>query len=136
MYLKIFKSKSTLMKMTFCAAFVIGTFAFTSCESNSLSELEVIDTDTDVDVEEPEIVTYDNTARSIIDTNCMECHRLGNSAGGERLDNFENASAAAASGRIIARMTDTNSPMPPSGNLSDDTIEDIMQWIEDGILEN
>ena len=133
---KRIKSKSALIRITFCAAFVIGVSSFTSCETNSLSELEAIDTDTELEVEEPEIVTYNNTARAIIDTNCIECHRLGNAAGGERLDNFDNASAAAASGRIIARMTDTNNPMPPSGNLSDAVIEDIMQWIEDGILEN
>jgi len=42
----------------------------------------------------------------------------------------------AANGRMLARMTDINNPMPPSGNLPDALIQDIMQWVEDGILEN
>ncbi len=132
MSFKIFKSRLVLVKMTFGAAFAMGLSVFTSCETNSISDLEVIDTD----MVEPEVITYDNTARAILDNACIECHNVVDPTDGVILDSFEAAAVVAENGRMIARMTDTSNPMPPSGNLPDGVIADIMQWIEDGILEN
>ena len=55
---------------------------------------------------------------------------------GVRLDTYEGARDVADSGRMVFRMTSSNAPMPPSGNLPDPIIASIMEWIEDGLLEN
>ena len=112
----------------FCA---IGILGFTSCETSSLSELAGEENQETVDV-----VTYDNTARAILDNACVECHNVNEQTAGVRLDAFEFAFIEADNGRMLARMTDPTNPMPPSGNLPDNLIEDIMDWIDDGILEN
>lgn len=124
-----------------------GLLSMTSCETSSLSELaedsvtEQEDTQAEEDAENQEeeqsnLVTYENRARLILDNACVECHNGVTPTAGIRLDNFSFAMDVAESGRMIARMTDQDNPMPPSGNLPDSIVDDIMQWIEDGLLEN
>ncbi len=104
-----------------------------SCESDTLSELAE-----DIDDNTPplELVTYDNRVAAILNSACIECHNSVQATAGIQLQNFELARDVAESGRMIIRMTNTSNPMPPSGNLPDPIIADIMQWIEDGLLEN
>lgn len=118
----------------------------TSCETSSLSELAeervsvednpVIDDGDEESEEQSNVVTYENRARLILDNACVECHNSVTATAGIRLDNFSFARDVAESGRMIARMTSQSNPMPPSGNLPDSIIEDILQWIDDGLLEN
>lgn len=117
-----------------------------SCETSSLSELAeervsvddnpVIDDGDEESEEQSNLVTYENRARLILDNACVECHNSVTATAGIRLDNFSFARDVAESGRMIARMTSQSNPMPPSGNLPDSIIEDILQWIDDGLLEN
>lgn len=117
-----------------------------SCETSSLSELAeervsvddnpVIDDGDEESEEQSNLVTYENRARLILDNACVECHNSITATAGIRLDNFSFARDVAESGRMIARMTSQSNPMPPSGNLPDSIIEDILQWIDDGLLEN
>jgi len=104
-----------------------------SCESDALSELAE-----DIDDNTPplELVTYDNRVATILNSACIECHNSVQATAGIQLQNFEFARDEAESGRMIIRMTNTSNPMPPSGNLPGPVIADIMQWIEDGLLEN
>lgn len=130
--------------------FMLAVVILTSCETSTLSELAE-DSITEIDDDAPEeqgegegqqeqeesnLVTYENRARLILDNACVECHNSVNATAGIRLDNFSFARDVAESGRMIARMTSQSNPMPPSGNLPDSIIEDIMQWIDDGLLEN
>jgi mono/diheme cytochrome c family protein len=101
------------------------------CETSTLSELAI-----DENAITPDVVTYENTAQGILNTSCVECHNLNNATGGVRLDNFESASDVAESGRMLIRMTSTTNPMPPAGNLPAPIIQNIRDWIDDGILEN
>jgi len=135
MYLKPNAHKSTLNRLPLYFTFAVVLSIFTSCETSSISELATTDSSSEVE-EEPELVTYDNTARFILDAACVECHNINEATAGVMLDSFEPAAMEAASGRMLARMTDINNPMPPSGNLPNALIEDIMQWVDDGILEN
>lgn len=113
-----------------------------SCEDNELSDLleeEAIaddDANDDTDDGTADLVTYVNTAKGILDNACVQCHNGSNANGGVMLHTYANAAAVAESGRMIIRMTDITSPMPPSGNLPDPIIQDIMDWIDDGLLEN
>jgi len=106
-------------------------FLCISCETSTLSELAEDD-----QINQNLIVTYDNTASNILNNACIECHNSVQATAGIQLQNFTLASEVAASGRMIARMTDIDNPMPPSGNLPDALIEDILNWIDDGLLEN
>lgn len=101
-----------------------------SCEQNELSDLVADDTNN------PDVVTYQNTAKFILDNSCVECHNATTMSGGVSLHTFENAAAEAASGIMLARMTSETDPMPPSGNLPDAIIQDLRDWLEDGLLEN
>lgn len=143
-------AKIKFMNQKLWVLLLAGFITLSSCESSSLSELvedsvtEQEDTqieDGDGDQEDDQedqsnVVTYNNRAMLILDNACVECHNSVSATAGIRLDNFSFARDVAESGRMIARMTDQSNPMPPSGNLPDAIIEDIMQWIEDGILEN
>ncbi|MFC4634901.1 hypothetical protein ACFO3O_13355 [Dokdonia ponticola] len=143
------KSKKTIKILLGC--FLIGIVATTttSCESNELSELLETETITDdgdtgdgdtdggdTDGDTTNLVTYQNTAKAILDNACVQCHNATTANGGVRLHNYANASAVANSGRMVARMTNTGNPMPPSGNLPNGIIQDIIDWIDDGTLEN
>ena len=123
------KKKAFYLGISFLLVSMISVL---SCETSTLSELAEDNTEEPA----PEFVTYENTARTIIDNACVECHNTVTPTAGTILDSFEAARAVAESGRMLARMTNTSNPMPPSGNLPDSIIEDIMNWIDDGLLEN
>ncbi|WP_299763712.1 c-type cytochrome domain-containing protein [uncultured Dokdonia sp.] len=108
---------------------ILCMFGFTSCERSSLSELTP-------ELEEVNVVTYENTARAILDNACVECHNVNEQTAGVRLDAYDFAFIEADNGRMLARMTDPTNPMPPSGNLPDNLIQGIIDWVDDGILEN
>jgi len=128
-----------LLQKSKAYALLIGSlllFANLSCETDSPDDLvpvEVVEDDPDGS---PALVTYENGAKNILDNACVECHGGATPTAGIRLDNFVDASAVADSGRMLARMTSSSNPMPPSGNLPDVNIQVIMDWINDGLLEN
>ncbi|WP_299680857.1 c-type cytochrome domain-containing protein [uncultured Dokdonia sp.] len=107
---------------------IVCVLGFTSCERSSLSELTP-------ELEEVNVVTYENTAKAILDNACVECHNVNEQTAGVRLDAFEFAFIEASSGIMLERMTNTTNPMPPSGNLPDNLIQGIVDWVDDGILE-
>ncbi|MEP0262714.1 c-type cytochrome domain-containing protein [Dokdonia sp.] len=110
---------------------IVFSFGFTSCETNSISELAAAAADDTIDV-----VTYENRAMEILNNSCVECHNINEQTAGVRLDAYEFAFIEANNGRMLSRMMDTTNPMPPSGNLPDIIIEDIVNWVDNGILEN
>ena len=126
----IYKTENNIKRIIFL--FSVGILGFTSCETSSLSELATVEEDEDPVA----VVTYENTAKAILDSACVECHNINEQTAGVRLDAFEFAFIEADSGIMLARMTNTTNPMPPSGNLPNNLIQDITDWIDDGILEN
>lgn len=116
--------KACILCLCVCAFVLVG------CSSNSPDDLIPITEDMEA------FVTYENTAKGILDAACIECHGGAMPTAGIRLDTYEGARDVADSGRMIFRMTSSNAPMPPSGNLPDPIIASIMKWIEDGLLEN
>lgn len=125
----IYKTENNIKRIALL--FVFGMIGFTSCETSSLSELAAVEEEDPV-----AIVTYENTAKAILDSACVECHNVNEQTAGVRLDAFEFAFMEADSGIMLSRMTNTTNPMPPSGNLPNNLIQDITDWIDDGILEN
>jgi hypothetical protein len=111
---------------------VLIAFGFTSCETSSISELS----EGDEEIIIPDITTYENSAKGILDSACVECHNANQQNGGVRLDTYEFAFIEADNGRMLSRMTNTTNPMPPSGNLPNNLIQVITNWVDDGLLEN
>lgn len=135
----ISKSNNSRTTVLSCFLVLLMVSMITSCEDNELSDLleeEVITDDDGGGDGTANLVTYQNTAKAILDNACVQCHNASQANGGIRLHNYTNASSVALSGRMIIRMTSSGSPMPPSGNLPDAIVQDIMDWIDDGALEN
>ncbi len=125
-----YKTKLSVSRGTYGILIFISLFLICSCERNSINELlgeeEIEDA--------PVIATFDNTAAPIFNNFCVECHNINDPTAGVRLDDFKFAVMDAEV--ALARMNNVNNPMPPSGQLPQPIIDEIMRWIEDGLLEN
>ena len=81
----------------------------------------------------------------IFDLNCLGCHNSSVSLGGLNLSTYENiinsgsiVSGDALNSNLIDRITrfeDDDLLMPPSNRLSQDDIDSIIEWIDNGALE-
>lgn len=82
-----------------------------------------------------DIITYDDTIKSIMSNNCTQCHGNTPTNGAP----FSLTTYSAVSGRIdriIARMNNESNPMPPAGVVDIDTRGTMQQWKDEGLLEN
>ena len=91
--------------------------------------------------EEPEpiseLVKYNNDVKTIIDSNCLNCHGVSTPRTGRiALYNFIQVKREADVGSLISRMNNSIYPMPPSGKLSAQKLAIIDKWKLDGFLEN
>ena len=88
-------------------------------------------------------VDYDSEIQPIFDNHCGNCH-LGNSSGGLNLSNYDNLMSSDVvvpgshiQSELYDRITRPESDqgdMPPSGSLSQEDIDLIAQWIDEGAL--
>ena len=89
-------------------------------------------------------VDYQSEIQPIFDNNCGNCH-LGNSSGGLNLSNYENLMEGSDDGAVVIPgnheqsilWDEINSGDMPQGNnpeLSDEEIDLIAQWIDEGAL--
>lgn len=90
------------------------------------------------------IFTYSGAIKSIIDKNCVNCHKASMISGGVRLDSHGAVAQVAADGRLIGTITHTQgyTAMPFSSNpanqrkLKDCEITQVQKWIDAGSLNN
>lgn len=98
---------------------------FTSCESNTYSELEPI-------VENP---TYNANVKKVFTAKCVECH----SASGNQyppLENYNQVKDAIENGQVLCRIQDQcEEVMPKSGKMSQTIIDMIINWKNQGYVE-
>ena len=88
-------------------------------------------------------VDYETEIQPIFDNNCGNCH-LGNSSGGLNLSNYENLMSSETvvpgdhmSSVLYDRITRPESAqgdMPPTGSLTEQQINLIADWIDEGAL--
>ena len=105
----------------------------TSCTTQSTSDL--------IDIKPMPInvsVTYTNTVRDIINTNCVSCH--GNPPGGapNSLTTYLDVKDSVLSGNLIERINlppGDGRAMPPSGKLPQPIVDQIIKWQTDGLKE-
>ena len=78
-------------------------------------------------------ITYKLHVKQIIDNNCVDCH---GSSGGVNLETYELVKQQADNGRILDRaINGQGGPMPPSGLLSQLTLDTLKAWLDKGALE-
>ncbi len=117
-----------------CVSFLIlSMLLLFGCSNDSIEDL--------FEEQDPNIpVTYENTIEPIINNNCIGCHSNPPQNGAPfPLTNFEQVFLRADNGqliRAISRQTGEPRAMPPSGRLPQPTIDQIEQWIENGLEEN
>ncbi|TXD74981.1 hypothetical protein [Aequorivita antarctica] len=87
----------------------------------------------------PEIVTYSEDVKPIIDNNCIICHSNPPQNGAPMaLANYENVKEAVQNRNLIGRISsdDPAFSMPFGGpRLPQNLIDIIIQWNEDGLIE-
>lgn len=103
-----------------------------SCDSHTYEDIQeeiIIEGD----------VTYDANVKSIIDANCVSCHSDGNAASFRPLTNYEEVKDAVQNAGLLDRIQMQNGEpglMPQTGRMPQSKIDVILQWNEDGLLEN
>lgn len=107
--------------------FFICTLIATSC---SKTELDKPADDPDPPSEDKAV--YDPTIAAIFNTNCVNCHGGNTTNVGVTLTNYDEVKLFVNNGRVLKAMTRASNPMPPSGRLSDDIVNLIKKWKDDG----
>ena len=118
------------MKPVFKFLFLVATLFFlVSCSSDSEETMMP---------NNPGLVTYEGNVKAIINNNCLGCH-TDPPVNGAPFALTTYAQVSARANQIltaISRQSGANGAMPPSGRMSQATIDIIDQWIQDGTLEN
>ncbi|MCY1484893.1 hypothetical protein D3C87_70880 [compost metagenome] len=115
---------------------ILALFLFalicSSCDSGTYEELE-----------EPTVidgpVTYANTAKAIVDANCIRCHSAGGAASFRPLTTYLEVKDAVQNTNLLDRIQRQNGEpgqMPQTGRMPQDNINLLLQWRADGLLEN
>lgn len=83
-------------------------------------------------------VTYKDNIKSIIDNNCIVCHNSRpNAVGPFPLETFEEVKDKAQNGALLLRIQLPDgdpSVMPKNGRMTQNTIDIILKWTEQGYL--
>ena len=120
--------KSNLLQIT-----LLG-FAMLLMGCTAVSEDDLIDA-----IPIPEVLTYNENIKPIIDNNCIVCHSNPPQNGAPMpLVSYENVKDAVQNRNLIGRIS-SNDPtflMPLGGpRLPQNLIDIIIQWNEDGLIE-
>lgn len=109
--------------------YLLGTvflFLITGCANDSTDDLTEPITGP---------VTYQAHVKAIFNNNCISCHGGVLPQMGLSLETYAEVRAAVESGKVLARMTNVENPMPPTGLLPSTTLDVIRQWRDGGYLE-
>ena len=82
-------------------------------------------------------LTYVGSIRNIINSNCTSCHSDPPSNGAPMpLTTYSDVRAAVETRNLLGRLNSTTNPMPPTGQLPNDTRQLIEDWVDLGMPEN
>ena len=119
------------MKATKYLGIALLATALYSCDSHTYEEIEG---------EAPIIegnVTYEANVKSIVESECISCH---SPEGGYRpFNTYEQFKEAVQTTDLLERIQKQNTEpgvMPQTGRMAQNKIDIILQWNEDGLLEN
>ena len=109
----------------------LAALALYSCDSHTYQEIEE-----EIIIDGP--VTYNANIKSIIDNNCVVCHVDGGAASFRPLTTYAEVKAAVQEAGLLDRIQLQNGEsgqMPSTGRMPQSTIDVILQWNTDGLLE-
>ncbi|HAP60145.1 MAG TPA: hypothetical protein DCR93_11835 [Cytophagales bacterium] len=66
---------------------------------------------------------------------CLTCHSGPAASAGLNLDNYTGVRTIGETGRLVSRTNDSQSPMPPSGLMSEENRQKIQDWVNGGYQE-
>ncbi|WP_223032802.1 hypothetical protein [Hanstruepera marina] len=116
--------------------YIVIVFLLISYSCTSVSEEDLID---DAPPEDTS-VTYNQHVKSIIDNNCISCHSMPPENGAPMsLINYNDVKDAMLNRGLVERISSDNLGflMPFGGpRLPQNLIDTVVQWEEDGLLEN
>ena len=84
-------------------------------------------------------ITYTKNIKSIIDANCVSCHKSSGSASFRPLTTYAEVKAAVENAQLLDRIQLQNGQqgiMPQGGRMSQTNIDLIIKWNTDGLKEN
>jgi hypothetical protein len=81
-------------------------------------------------------LTYNSDVKSVLSNYCLTCHKGSSPAANLDLSVYQNVVDIAKSGKLVNRINDASSPMPPKGLLPQSTRMTIEQWTKEGYKEN
>lgn len=112
---------------------LVSVFALlTACSSNSESDL--------IDNNVPSTITYTNSIKSIMDTNCISCHGTNPSNGASiSLTTYQNVKNAVQNNGLIDRISRAQGAggmMPLGGSrLPQSKIDEVITWKNNGYVQ-
>ena len=121
-------------RLTFnlAAALILLATLFYSCQSND-DDMVVVNAEEAIEVVETddcETITYAKSVAPIINSTCIECHSTGkNFPNLETFESIKNNSARVKDAVATRRM-------PRGGSLSQEQIDAIVCWVDNGSLNN
>lgn len=126
------------MKLSFFTT-LVTLFAFLSfegCYYDNEEDLYPIDPGLICDTVN---VSYQNTVKAILETNCVGCHTGSFPNGNQLLDNYQSVADIANTGKLFGVINHENGfkSMPPNVNkINDCDIDKIKSWIDAGAKNN
>jgi len=87
-------------------------------------------------VTDPSIITYTKDVKSIIDANCIGCHKSGGAASFRPLTTYAEVKDAVQTAQLLDRIQLQNGQqglMPKTGRMSQANIDLILKWNTDGL---
>ena len=112
-----------------------------SCAYDSEDDLIVIEnngSDGEREDQTESVITYENTIKAIVDSNCISCHSSPPRNGAPfALVNFTQVSGR-ANGifNAISRQSGSPGAMPPAGRLPQNSINQFQEWIDNKTPED
>ncbi len=127
------KSIVLTLLVTCCVTFLV------SCSYNKNELPEPIEETTPVPTPttNQNTITYTSHVKVMMDDNCVVCHSASGTNQQPFLTTYTQVKTQADAGRILARAINGsgNGPMPPSGLMSQTTLDTLQMWLDQGALE-
>ena len=118
----------------------VSMFFLSSCTKDYVIHQAIEPQDT-TDVE---TVSFSGRIIPLFENNCIACHYEGfevldltpSNAYQQLMEKNEIDTLSPTNSNLYLRLTSQTNPMPPSGNISADSIAVVLKWIEEGYKNN
>jgi hypothetical protein len=122
------------MKRIYAFIFFGSAFYLLGCYYDKFNELHPLDGYVNTcDENLPD--TYDSVAHIIILSNCISCHNSDVRQGDIVLETYDELKHYVSTGQLMGALRHQSGyqPMPPNTSLRDCDIEQLQQWIDNGM---